>query len=250
MKKLYAYPLAGGRMSKVLDFKKNQASFRVSNKTATKAEIILYGAIGASWFEDSITAKSFSEELKKLDANVKEITVRINSPGGDVFDGVTIYNRLKQHPAKVTVIVDGLAASIASIIALAGDEIIMSEGALYMIHLPWTMAAGNRNDLDNTIDRLLDVENQLVSIYANKTKMSKNEIRSMLEKETWLDSSQTVEMGFADKTSEEAMPIAASVFDKATWINKRPTTYKSEAQVVKKEIENLKQKISGFLARR
>lgn len=237
-------------MSKVLDFKRNQGPISVKNKSATTAEIILYGAIGASWFEDSITAKAFSEEIKKLEPTVKDITVRINSPGGDVFDGITIYNRLKQHPAKVTVIIDGLAASIASIIALAGDEIIMSEGALYMIHLPWTMAAGNRNDLDNTIDRLIDVENQLVSIYSNKTKMSKNEIRAMLEKETWLDASQTVEMGFADKTAEEAMPIAASIFDKAVWINKRPQTYKSESQVVKKEISNLKEKISGFLARK
>lgn len=237
-------------MSKVLDFKKPGSPLTIRSKSATTAEITIYGAIGASWFEDSITAKQFSEELKKVESSVKEITVRINSPGGDVFDGLTIYNRLKQHPAKVKVIVDGLAASIASIIALAGDEVIMSEGALYMVHLPWTMAAGNRNDLENTIDRLMDVENQLVSIYANKTKMDKNEIRAMLEKETWMDSEQAVELGFATSTAEESMPIAASVFDKATWINKRPSKFKSETQVVKSEAKKLKQKIESFLARK
>lgn len=237
-------------MPKILDFKKSDKPLQIRAKSATKAEIVIYGAIGDSWFEDSISAKQFSDELKNIGPSVTDITVRINSPGGSCFDGITIYNRLKQHPAKVTVIVDGLAASIASIIALAGDEIIMSEGALYMIHLPWTMAAGNRNDLDNTVDRLIDVENQLVSIYSNKTKMSKNEIRAMLEKETWLDASQTIEMGFADRIAEEAMPIAAGVFDKAVWINKRPQTYKSESQVVKKELNNLKEKISGFLARK
>lgn len=224
--------------------------FEIKNKSATKAEIILYAQIGESWFGDAVSAKQFSDELKNLDKSVNEITVRINSPGGDVFDGISIYNRLKQHPAKVIVQIDGLAASIASIIALAGDEVVIGEGALYMIHLPWTFAMGNRNELDNTINRLMDVEEQLVSIYAKKSGLGRAEIKAMLEKETWLDADQAIEQGFVDKKADEALPIAASVFDKAKWINRAPRTYKSEATVMKQSALDLKKKIEATLARK
>lgn len=237
-------------MSNLLKFKNRSHPFEIKNKSATKAEIVIYGAIGSSWFEDSITAKQFSEELKKLDKSVNQLDIRINSPGGDVFDGIAIYNRLKQHPAKKTVYIDGLAASIASIIALAGDEVIMGEGALYMIHLPWTMAFGNRKDLESTIDRLMDVEEQLVSIYSKKTKMSRSEIKEKLEKETWMDADQAIEEGFVDsKIDDEALPIAASVLDKATWINKMPKMRTTD-EAIKSEIEDLKNKINGVLARK
>lgn len=238
-------------MSKLFKFAaKNSKPLDVRNKTATKAEIILYAAIGQSWWDpDMISAKQFSDTLAGLDSTVNEIHVRINSPGGDVFDGVTIYNRLKQHKAKVIVHIDGLAASIASIIALAGDEIHIGEGALYMIHLPWTYAMGNRMDLDNTVNRLMDVEEQLISIYQKKTGLDRTELRAMLETETWLDSDQAIEKGFVDQKSEDSLPIAASIFEKS-WINKRPKTFKSEASVVKSEIENMKKKIEERLARK
>lgn len=237
--------------SKIFGFReaKGAKPFRVENKSATKAEIIIYDQIGDSWFSPGVTAKSFDEELKKLEPTVNEITVRINSPGGDVFDGVTIYNRLKQHKAKIIVYIDGLAASIASIIALAGDEVIIGEGALYMIHLPWTFSMGNRMDLENTVNRLMDVEEQLISIYQRKTKLDRAEIRKMLEDETWLDAEQAIEKGFVDKKVEEALPIAASVFENQ-WIKKTPKTYKSETKVVASEIEKLKQKIGAHLARK
>lgn len=224
-------------------------SFEIRNKSATKAEIIIYEQIGESFWGGGISAKSFSEELKKLDPSVNEITVRINSPGGDVFDGIAIYNRLKQHKAKVIVCIDGLAASIASVIALAGDEIQMGEGALFMVHLPWTMAMGNRNDLENTINRLVDVEDQLVRIYKNKTGMDSTEIKKMLEQETWMDADQALDMGFVDTKVEETVPIAAAVMDKAGWINKRPKM-KTQDDVVKSKVGDLKEKIAGFLARK
>lgn len=222
--------------------------FEIKNKSATKAEIYIYGAIGASFFEDSISAKQFSDELNKLAPTVNEISVRINSPGGDVFDGIAIYNRLKQHKAKKIVYIDGLAASIASIIALAGDEVVAGEGSLYMVHLPWTFAMGNRTALDNTINRLMDVEEQLISIYAKRTKKDRQEIRAMLEAETWLDSDQAVEFGFIDrKSDEESMPIAASAFNQA-WINKTPKTYKSQNKTVDDFKLNLKNKIKAKIA--
>ena len=239
-------------MPKILEFA-NKASqpFKIQNKSATKAEIILYAGIGQDWWGDGsmISAKQFSDELKKLDDTVNEITVRINSPGGDVFDGITIYNRLKQHKAKVVVHIDGLAASIASIIALAGDEVHIGEGALYMVHLPWTFAMGNRMDLDNTVSRLLDVEEQMIGIYAKKTGLGRSEIKALLEAESWLNADEAVEKGFVDSKVEETMPIAASAID-ARWINRKPKTYKSMASAISVAKDELKNKIQSRIARK
>lgn len=235
-------------MFNLSNFKKPSQPFEIRNKSATSAEIVLYGTIGSSFWEEGISAKQFSDELKALDPSVNEITLRINSPGGDVFDGIAIYNRLKQHKAKVTTYIDGLAASIASVIALAGDEVIMGEGALYMIHLPWTFAAGNRMDLENTQNRLFDVEEQLVSIYASKTKMNRNEIRTMMEKETWMDATQAKDEGFIDETTSESLPIAASSLTKG-WMVRAPKV-KTQDDFVREKIESLKKDVSGFLARK
>ncbi len=238
-------------MSNLLKLKNKSQPFEIRNKTATKAEIVLYGAIGpGGWFEEGISAKSFQKELKTLEPTVNEITVRINSPGGDVFDGITIYNLLKSHSAKIIVRIDGLAASIASIIALAGDEIIMGEGALYMVHLPWTGRYGNRMDFENTINLLLDIEEQMVSIYAKKTGMGRAEIKSMLEEETWLDADDSIEKGFVDKKSdEESLPVAASAMASATWLRKVPKM-KTEGDLVREEIQNIKNKLTGLQARK
>lgn len=238
---------------KILNFAhgKNATSLRINNKSATEAEIILYAGIGKDHWGDGsmISAKDFSDKLKEIPDTVKTIHVRINSPGGDVFDGVAIYNRLKQHKAKKIVYIDGLAASIASIIALAGDEIIIGEGALYMIHLPWTYTGGNRMDLENTANRLMDVEEQMLGIYAKKTKIDRSEIRSMLEKETWMGAGDAIELGFVDREVEETSPIAASAL-KSPWILKTPENYLSEAKVVEGKITDLKTKIQSRIARK
>ncbi len=239
-------------MPKILAFDNRPGQrLRISNKSATKAEIILYGGIGRDWYGDGsmISAKDFSDQLGKLDASVNEITVRINSPGGDVFDGIAIYNRLLQHKAKVTVYIDGLCASIASIIALAGDEIYIGEGALYMIHLPWTFAMGNRMELDNTVNRLLDVEEQLISIYKKKTGMERSELKAMLEAETWFDADQAIEKGFVDSKAEDSVPIAASAME-SKWITKQPKNYFSETKAVDSAKNELKEKIQKRLARK
>jgi ATP-dependent protease ClpP protease subunit len=236
-------------MSKILKFKNPSETFIVRAKSSTTAEIILYGAIGSSMWEDSISAKQFSDQMGKLDKSIKELVIRVNSPGGDVFDGIAIYNRIKQFPGKKKCYVDGLAASIASIIILAADEVVIGEGALVMVHLPWCVTAGNREDLEGTINRLMDVEEQMVSIYAKKTKMPRSEIKAMLEKETWLDSDQAKELGFVDSKSEDTMAIAASTLSKATWMSKTPKMKTKEDQI-KEEIENIKTKVSGFLSRK
>lgn len=230
---------------------------RISNKTATEADIILYAGIGDDFWGDGsmISAKQFDAEMKKLADTTTTINVRINSPGGDVFQGMTIFNRLKQHKAKKKVYVDGMAASIASIIALAGDEIIMGEGALYMVHLPWTGRYGNRMDFENTINLLTDIEDQMIGIYTNKAKksginLSKTEMRALLEKETWMNADEVLGYGFATGKMEETAAIAASVFDKATWIMKKPKNFVSEDQVTKEKIKNLRKQVEARLARK
>lgn len=217
----------------------------------TEADIIIYAGIGTDYWGDGtmISAKDFSDQLKALPSTVNKLNVRINSGGGDVFDGITIYNRLKQFKGAKTVYIDGLAASIASIIALAGDEIIIGEGAMYMVHLPWTWAMGDRQSLDNTINRLMDVEEQMLGIYAKKSGMDKNEIRSMLEAETWLGADDTVAMGFADKKVEETAAIAASAMN-SRWIKKAPKAFLSDTQVTKGKIDDLKKKLDARLARK
>lgn len=235
----------------IVNFTKSEKRLRITNKSATTAEIILYAGIGQDFWGDGsmISAKQFSDELKAIDPSVTELTVRINSPGGDVFDGIAIYNRLVAFKGTVKVYIDGLAASIASIIALAGDEIIIGDGALFMVHLPWTYAMGNRMELDNTVNRLLDVEDQMIGIYAKKTGLGKSEIKSLLEAETWMGADQAIDLGFVDEKMEDTVPIAASAIN-SKWINKKPSNYFSEAKALEQEKKDLKEKIKNRLARK
>jgi ATP-dependent Clp protease protease subunit len=237
-------------MSKsLLEFKsKAKQPFSIKAKSETSAEIIIYGTIGGDWFGDGLTAKAFSDELKKLGSSVKELHVRINSPGGSVFEGITIHNRLKQHKSKKFVYIDGLAASIASIIALAGDEIIIGDGAMYMIHLPWSVAMGDRKEMESMADLLVGIEEQMIGIYSKATGLDRHEIKKMMEDETWMDADAAIEKGFVHKKAEDSLPIAASAM-KSQWFRRAPTNYKSETKAITAGIEELKKKI-GALARK
>lgn len=180
-------------------------SIKVEAKEAT---VPIYEEIGeGGWFE-GFSAKQFAEELKAW-GKLEKIIVRINSPGGEVFDGITIYNLLKQNSAKVIVYVDGLAASIASVIAMAGDEIHMADNALMMIHDPWSFAIGNAADMRETADRLDKVAGTIVRTYAKKTGKGEQELADMMAAETWMNADEAVEHGFADYVVE-ALPMAAS----------------------------------------
>jgi ATP-dependent protease ClpP protease subunit len=238
---------------KILNFSGSNSGtpLKILNKSATEAEIVIYAAIGQDFWGDgsTVSAKSFSDEIKNIADSVKTINVRINSPGGDVFDGIAIYNRLKQHKAKKIVHIDGLAASIASIIALAGDEIVMGEGALYMMHLPWTLSYGNRMDFDNTVNRLMDIEEQMIGIYAKRSNLDRTEIRAMLEKETWMDAEEAISNGFVDSKDEVSVPIAASAIN-SQWITRKPKSYYSESKAASARLEDLKKKIHSRIARK
>ena len=180
--------------------------YKIVNKTE-KAEIWIYESIGEDWWTGGgVTAKKFVEELQAITA--KQIDLHINSPGGDVFDGVTIFNLLKQHDAKITTYIDGLAASIASIIALAGDQVVMAANALLMIHNPSGMVFGTADEMRKTADVLDKVRSTMTTVYTSKTGKSENEINGLLDDETWMTADEAKEMGFIDSIADE-MDLAA-----------------------------------------
>ena len=168
--------------------------------SSNNQELILDGPIASdTWWGDEVTPDIFREELKQ---HAGDLTVVINSPGGDVFAGLAIYNALVNHNGNVTVRVDGLAASIASVIAMAGDKIIMSPGSMIMIHRPSVYAAGTVDDMEKAKDVLLKIEEGITPIYAKRTGLSDEKIAELLEAETWMLADKAVELGFADEVSE------------------------------------------------
>lgn len=173
-------------------------------------ELLLYGEISdVTWWGDEVTPKQFADDLKKL-GDVKEIRVYINSPGGDVFAGQAIYSMLNRHPARVTVYVDGLAASAASLVAMAGDRIVMPKNAMMMVHNPWTFVAGNADTLRQVADDLDKVREAMIPVYEARTGLERARVIELLDAETWMTAEEAVELGFADEI-EEAKAVAASV---------------------------------------
>lgn len=158
-------------------------------------EIIVYDVIGDYWGE-GVSAKRFLDALDKVKTN--KIVLKINSPGGDAFDGVAIYNDFKAHPAHKTVKITGLAASAASVIAMAGDEILIGKNAQIMIHNAWVMAVGNKNDFREVADILQGIDEGLAETYADRTGLEIAEIIKMMDGEKWMRGEQAIEKGFAD----------------------------------------------------
>ena len=188
----------------------NKKWFDIVNKGSV-AEIWIYEEIGEDWFTGGgITAKGFQKELAGIKAG--QIDLHINSPGGLVFDGITIYNLIKQHPANVTTYIDGLAASIASVIALAGDKVVMAENALFMIHQPFGMVAGNATDMREFADKLDKVGGAISQTYLSKTGKTDSEIKALLDAETWMTADEALEMGFIDEISGEVDMAACAKF--------------------------------------
>jgi ATP-dependent Clp protease, protease subunit len=157
----------------------------------------IYEPIGADpWTGGGVTAKTVAKQLR--DIGDQQVNVDINSPGGDVFEGFAIYNLLRDHPRKVTVRVVGMAASAASLIAMAGDSIQVARAGFLMIHNIWVYTAGNRNELRAIADMLEPFDSALADVYVARSGIDKTDIAAMLDKETWLSGEQAVEDGFAD----------------------------------------------------
>jgi ATP-dependent Clp protease protease subunit len=186
-------------------------SSRVLAAASNTLEITIYGDIGEDfWTGEGITPASVK---KQMDAAGKfdQLSVRINSPGGSAFDGVAIYNVLRSAGKPVAVIVDGLAASAASIIAMAGDTVTMGRGSMLMLHNPWTIAVGNSADLHAQAVVLEKIADSMNDVYVTRSGKTKDEIKAVLDAETWLSAQDAVDQGFADSIAEgSAKALAAA----------------------------------------
>jgi ATP-dependent Clp protease protease subunit len=165
-------------------------------RTTESRTLFLNGTIAEeSWFDDDVTPALFRSEL---DNGAGDITVWINSPGGDCFAAAQIYNMLRDYGGKVTIKIDGLAASAASVIAMAGDEVLVSPVSMMMIHNPSTIAMGDTADMQKAIHMLDSVKDAIINAYQSKTGLSRNKLGKLMDEETWMDAGKAVDLHFAD----------------------------------------------------
>lgn len=183
--------------------------WQVKNEVNGNGEILLYGPIAgeSSWWGDEVTPKAFAEDLESL--NGKDVTVRINSGGGDVFAAHAIHNQLIAYKGKVTVVIDGLAASAATIIAIAGDRIIMPSNALFMIHNPAIGLSDyyGAEELAKAVEALNTIKESIVAAYRKRCKVSADELAAMMDAETWMGAAECLEKGFVDEIQGSVSPV-------------------------------------------
>lgn len=181
---------------------KASAKYQFKNEAKDSGVILtLSGPIAkpSIFADETINSADIAEVLDDVD---KDITIRLNSPGGDAFEGIEIYNYLKNHPSNITVEITALAASAASIIAMAADETVMGKGASIMVHEASTIAIGNKSEVKKTLNALETIDESIVDIYAEKTNLSRDEIVNLMEEETWFTAQKAVEKGFANRTKD------------------------------------------------
>lgn len=195
----------------------------VKNEGEDTRTLYLTGEISdETWFGDEVTPRLFKDELM---TGSGDITLWINSPGGDVFAAAQIYNMLMDYPGQVTVKIDGLAASAASVIAMAGSQVEMSPVAMMMIHNPITVAIGDSKEMQKAIDMLAEVKESIVNAYEIKTGLSRNKISRLMDAESWFNAKKAVELGFADSIlytdegPEKNLDVDAMLFSRAAVTN-------------------------------
>lgn len=172
-------------------------SIKIQKKNDT-VEIMLYDQIGLDWMTgEGVTAKDFNAAIE--DAGSRDIVVRINSPGGDVWDGLAIHNMLRSAKGNVTTVVEGLAASAASIVAMAGDDVAIYPSAQLMIHSAWTIAMGNSSDFREVADVLDKIDGTLAEIYSTKTGRPSEEFKQIMSKDSYYTASESLELGLVNR---------------------------------------------------
>lgn len=172
-------------------------------------DINVFGNIGKCWWdEDSTSAEDFAKQLK--DAGGEDVTIHINSVGGNVFDANTMAETIRNYKGRTTASIEGLAASAASYFALTADEVVIGPSALFMIHNPYTYASGEAKDMRKTADMLDKLRGTISDQYVKKTGMCASEVEALMDEETWFTAEEAVERGFADRMSD-AEPVAACV---------------------------------------
>lgn len=194
----------------------------VRNEDTGSRTLVLNGQISdETWFGDEVTPGLFRDELQSCEG---DITVWINSPGGDVFAAAQIYNMLMEYPGNVDVRIDGIAASAASVIAMAGNKVSMSPVAMMMIHNPMTVAMGDKKVMQQAIDMLDEIKESIINAYELKTGQTRTKIAHMMDAETWFNAKKAVELGFADDilyagdSNKKEVPEAV-LFGRLTVIN-------------------------------
>lgn len=194
--------------------------WEVIKAAANKAELLIYGVIESEMFwGDEVTPKSVNDMLKAIGDNVSEINVRINSPGGDFFAGMAIHSMLKRHPANITAYIDGLAASISSVIPLAANKIIMPKGSMMMIHRPMSSMRMSRSEgLRQRADLLDKIESEMTDLYSGKSGLTAEQLKLLLEAETWYTAEEAKAAGFADEVEGE-LEVAACLRGDVAIIN-------------------------------
>lgn len=200
---------------------KNQTE---ENAPTPERTLFLNGTIAEqSWFDDDVTPQIFKDELM---SGSGDITVWINSPGGDCVAAAQIYNMLMEYPGNVTVKIDGIAASAASVIAMAGTKVCVSPVSMLMIHNPMTFAFGNTAEMQKAIDMLGEVKESIINAYEIKTGMSRAKLSRLMDAETWMNANKAVELGFADEilqretfSENEMTEAAATAFSRASVTN-------------------------------
>ena len=186
--------------------------------------LFLNGTIAEeSWFDDDVTPQLFKDELN---AGSGDITVWINSPGGDCVAAAQIYNMLMDYKGNVTVKIDGIAASAASVIAMAGTKVLMSPVSMMMIHNPMTVAFGDSAEMQKAIEMLASVKDSIINAYEIKTGLTRTKLSHLMDAETWMDANKAVELGFADEimqrsesVEDKEPPAVSMLYSKANVVN-------------------------------
>lgn len=180
-----------------------------TEETDTDRVLEIYGTIAEeSWFDDDVTPKLFHEELFSGTGN---ITIWINSPGGDCIAASQIYSMLMDYKGDATVKIDGLAASAASVIAMAGTKVLMAPTALMMIHNPATFVVGNHEDMKKAIEMLDEVKESIINAYDIKTSLSRTKLSHLMDSETWMNANKAIELGFADGIIEDEKKAVVTI---------------------------------------
>lgn len=196
-------------MKKFWNWKNRTVTNQETQTETTERTLFLNGTIAEeSWFDDDVTPQLFKEELN---AGTGNITVWINSPGGDCVAAAQIYNMLANYKGTVTVRIDGIAASAASVIAMAGTKVIMSPVSMMMIHNPMTIAFGDSANMQKAIAMLDEVKESIINAYEIKTGLSRAKLSRLMDAETWMDANSAIEMGFADEIMQRNTADAVEV---------------------------------------
>jgi len=199
--------------------------YSIANQDSATAEIIVYDEIGYAGY----SAQDLVRDLRNL--GKRDLTVRLNSPGGEVFDGMAVHNALKRHPGHVTVHVDGLAASIASVIAMAGDRIVIAKNAQVMVHEASGLCIGNSADMKETAALLDRVSDTIAGVYADRAGGTVKAWRSTMKDETWFSADEAIKAGLADEVADYEADRSHEAFDLVAVMRERLTATVAAAQV-------------------